>query len=158
MDESMDDLKRRFFEIADRFRRSRLDAEMPDGATTMEARALMALRSMQGEGVDVRSSALACAVHTSPSAISQTLRSLEGKGWVERRRSAGDSRAVQVELTELGAAVEARCRKKRAERMDAIFERIGEHDLRVMVDALERVVEAERKNPDEEGGDRPCAC
>lgn len=150
----MEELKKRFFEVADRFRRSRLDAEMPDGATMVEARALMAIRKMRENGVDVRSSALAGEVRTSPSAISQTLRTLESKGWVERSRSTGDSRAVQIELTESGASVERRCRERRNERMNAVFERIGEKDLRVMVAALERVVEMESGFSSEEGGGR----
>lgn len=152
MEDSMEDLKRRFFEVADRFKRSRLDAEMPDGATVVEARALMAIRNMQTSDVDVRSSALAGAIHTSPSSISQTLRSLERKGWIERRRDADDSRAVRIGLTEVGASVEARCRTLRARRMDAIFERIGEEDLRVMVAALERVVEMGDDIDSREGG------
>lgn len=157
MDDSFDALKARFVEVGERFRQGRFDAPLPEGVTTAEARALRCLRRLEEKGSPARPGLVAGALRTSPSAFSQTLRSLEAKGWVERRRAPGeDSRAVQVVLTEAGQRIEEVCRKKREERLDAILRCIGPEDLAVMTSALERVVEMEESLRTKDG-EGPCA-
>lgn len=51
---------------------------------------------------------LAERMHMTPSALSQTLKLLEEKGYVERHRVSDDFRAVSLELTERGAEIARR--------------------------------------------------
>ncbi len=88
----------------------RLEAEGHDPPSAGSARALRAL----ADGVE-RPRALATWMNVTPQAAGQAVDRLERRGWVQRRTSAGDRRAVTLALTPAGermlAAVE-RCERE----------------------------------------------
>ena len=73
---------------------------------------------------EARPSLLAKYSHVSPSAVSQTLKTLEGKGLVARVRSANDSRSVVI-----------------ASYFDEMFEVIGVDDMQTLMRIMRRVLD-----------------
>ena len=96
MDDTAAGLRRRLFDAAARMRKQRREPPAPKGITPAEMYAIMAVSRLEGEGRKVRSGDIAKCGQATPSAVSQTLKSLEEKGLITRQRDKGDSRAVTV--------------------------------------------------------------
>lgn len=90
---------------------------------------------------EARPSLLAKYSHVSPSAVSQTLKTLEGKGLVARVRSANDSRSVVIELTEEGRALIEELQSIRSSYFDEMFEVIGVDDMQTLMRIMRRVLD-----------------
>lgn len=90
---------------------------------------------------ETRPSLLAKYSHVSPSAVSQTLKTLEGKGLVARVRSANDSRSVVIELTEEGRALIEELQSIRSSYFDEMFEVIGVDDMQTLMRIMRRVLD-----------------
>lgn len=90
---------------------------------------------------EARPSLLAKYSHVSPSAVSQTLKTLEGKGLVARVRSANDSRSVVIELTEEGRALIEELQSIRSSYFDEMFEAIGVDDMQTLMRIMRRVLD-----------------
>ena len=104
MTDSFAEMKRELYELMQRSRRGNFAPPLPEGVTPSEARTIMMVAGLRCEGEDVRPGRVAEMTHTTPSALSQTFKTLEEKGLIERRRASGDYRAVTVSLTEEGSA------------------------------------------------------
>lgn len=76
-----------------------------------------------------------------PTAVSQTLKSLEEKGLITRQRDKGDSRAVTVHLTEDGRAFSARGRELHEQMIDEVLTYLGPEDAEHLVRIVERLVD-----------------
>lgn len=109
MGESLEALRNEMFETMQRMRQRRSTPPLPPGITRGEINALMMLSMMEAHGEVVRPGMLAACSHATPGAVSQTLKSLEEKGLIVRRRGEGDSRSVTISLT-----VRATSSKKKA--------------------------------------------
>ena len=111
MGESLEALRNEMFETMQRMRQRRSTPPLPPGITRGEINALMMLSIMEARGEVVRPGMLAACSHATPAlarALSQTLKSLEEKGLIVRRRGEGDSRSVTISLTDAGHEFEKR--------------------------------------------------
>ena len=141
MDDTAAGLRRRLFDAAARMRKQRQEPAAPKGVTPAEMYAIMAVSRLEGEGRSVRSGDIAKCGHATPSAVSQTLKSLEEKGLITRQRDKGDSRAVTVHLTEEGRAFSARGRELHEQMIDEVLTYLGPEDAEQFVRIVERLAD-----------------
>lgn len=141
MDDTAAGLRRRLFDAAARMRKQRQEPPTPKGITPAEMYAIMAVSRLEGEGRKVRSGDIAKCGQATPSAVSQTLKSLEEKGLITRQRDKGDSRAVTVHLTENGRAFSARGRELHEQMIDEVLTYLGPEDAEHLVRIVERLVD-----------------
>lgn len=141
MDDTAAGLRRRLFDAAARMRKQRKEPPAPEGVTPAEMYAIMAVSRLEGEGRKVRSGDIAKCGQATPSAVSQTLKSLEEKGLITRQRDKGDSRAVTVHLTEDGRAFSARGRELHEQMIDKVLTYLGPEDAEHLVRIVERLVD-----------------
>ena len=141
MNDTAAGLRRRLFDAAARMRKQRLEPPAPKGVTPAEMYAIMAVSRLEGEGRKVRSGDIAECGHATPSAVSQTLKSLEEKGLITRQRDKGDSRAVTVHLTEGGRAFSARGRELHEQMIDGVLTYLGPEDAEHLVRIVERLAD-----------------
>ena len=128
MDDTAAGLRRRLFDAAARMRKQRQEPPAPKGITPAEMYAIMAVSRLEGEGRKVRPGDIAKCGQATPSAVSQTLKSLEEKGLITRQRDKGDSRAVTVHLTKEGRAFNARGRELHEQMIDGVLTYLGPED------------------------------
>ena len=122
---------------------------------------------MEARGEVVRPGMLAACTHATPGAVSQTLKSLEEKGLIVRKRSEGDSRSVTISLTDAGHEFENEGRRLHDERFMHMLEFLGEDDAREFVRIVNRMLEFEESHPwkcadgaareERHGSERACA-
>ena len=141
MDDTAAGLRRRLFDAAARMRKQRQEPPAPKGITPAEMHAIMAVSRLEGEGRKVRSGDIAKCGQATPSAVSQTLKSLEEKGLIMRQRDKGDSRAVTVHLTEGGRAFSARGRELHEQMIDEVLTYLGSEDAEHLVRIVERLAD-----------------
>ncbi len=141
------ELRRELFDLADRMRRRRVAPPLPEGMTPVEARTVMKLGFMEREGATPRPGDVAKICHLSPSAISQTLKSLEAKGLIVRGRDGDDCRAVSIKLTDAGRAMNEAGRRMHDARLDDLIAFLGEDDARELIRIVRRVFEFEEACP-----------
>lgn len=113
----------------------------PKNLSKPEMHALMCIWIARTHHKEARPTALAKYSHVSPSAVSQTLKTLEEKALVKRVRSEKDSRSVVIELTEEGRALveEAQCVRSRY--FNEMFEAIGVDDIQTLMRIMRRVLD-----------------
>ncbi|WP_302886626.1 MarR family winged helix-turn-helix transcriptional regulator [uncultured Slackia sp.] len=164
MSESLEALRNEMFETMQRMRQRRSTPPLPPGITRGEINALMMLSMMEAHGDAVRPGMLAACSHATPGAVSQTLKSLEEKGLIVRRRGEGDSRSVTISLTDAGHEFEKEGRRLHDERFMHMLEFLGEDDAREFVRIVNRMLEFEESHPWKRasggmccGGERACA-
>lgn len=141
MDDTAAGLRRRLFDAAARMRKQRQEPPMPKGITPAEMYAIMAVSRLEGEGKRVRPGDIAKCGQATPSAVSQTLKSLEEKGLITRQRDKGDSRAVTVHLTEGGRAFSARGRELHERMINEVLTFLGPEDAEHFVRIVERLAD-----------------
>ena len=164
MSESLEALRNEMFETMQRMRQRRSTPPLPPGITRGEINALMMLSIIEAHGEVVRPGMLAACSHATPGAVSQTLKSLEEKGLIVRRRGEGDSRSVTISLTNAGREFEKEGRRLHDERFMHMLEFLGEDDAREFVRIVNRMLEFEESHPWKRasggmrcGGERACA-
>lgn len=141
MDDTAAGLRRRLFDAAARMRKQRQEPPAPKGITAAEMYAIMAVSRLEGEGRKVRPGDIAKCGQATPSAVSQTLKSLEEKGLITRQRDKGDSRAVTVHLTKEGRAFSARGRELHEQMIDGVLTYLGPEDAEHLVRIVERLAD-----------------
>ena len=141
MDDTPAELRRRLFDAAARMRKQRQEPPAPKGITPAEMYAIMAVSRLEGEGRKVRPGDIAKCGQATPSAVSQTLKSLEEKGLITRQRDKGDSRAVTVHLTKEGRAFSARGRELHERMIDGVLTYLGPEDAEHLVRIVERLAD-----------------
>ena len=80
-------------------------------------------------------------MHTTPSALSQILKSLEEKGLLVRHRTRDDFRAVALELTDAGSAVAQETERLHVEHAKAVIAYVGEEDFAHLLRTVDRILE-----------------
>lgn len=113
----------------------------PGNLSKPEMHTLMYVWIAYQHNKEARPSSLAKYSHVSPSAVSQTLKTLEGKGLVARVRSVNDSRSVVIELTEEGRALIEEVQSIRSSYFDEMFEAIGVDDMQTLMRIMRRVLD-----------------
>lgn len=147
MDDAIRELRQELFDVADRMRRQRVAPPVPEGLTPVEARTVMKLGFMEASGEPPRPGDVARVCHLSPSAISQTLKSLEAKGLIVRGRSGSDCRVVSIELTDAGRAMNEAGRRLHDARLDDLIAFLGVDDARELIRIMGRMFEFEETCP-----------
>lgn len=113
----------------------------PGNLSKPEMHTLMCVWIAYRHNKEARPSSLAKYSHVSPSAVSQTLKTLEVKGLVARVRSVNDSRSVVIELTEEGRALIEEVQSIRSSYFDEMFEAIGVDDMQTLMRIMRRVLD-----------------
>lgn len=167
MSESLEALRNEMFETMQRMRQRRSTPPLPPGITRGEINALMMLSMMEARDEIARPGMLAACSHATPGAVSQTLKSLEEKGLIVRKRGEGDSRSVTISLTDAGHEFEKEGRRLHDERFIHMLEFLGEDDAREFVRIVNRMLEFEESHPwkradeasreEQHGSERACA-
>lgn len=111
-----------------------------DGLTRGEARMLHMLHVADGGEEPVRPGPLSAQMRTTPSAVSQMIKDLEGKGLVVRERGGGDFRSVTLALTEEGRRLAEGVDEAYTAFARGLFEEIGYDDMRSFLATLGRIV------------------
>ena len=167
MTDSFADTKRELYETMQRIRHDRFAMPTPDGVTPAEARAMLAICRLEERDGPIRPGRVAEIAQTTPSALSQTFKSLEEKGLIERSRAADDYRAVTVRLTEEGGRFAAQCKRAHNDLLDQVMAYLGEEDVAHLVRILKKTIdfrdlhlvgaEGLAYGESGKGGDAPCA-
>lgn len=147
MDDSIQELRQELFSAVVRMRRANTHPPVPVGVTPAEGQAMIAIARLEQQGASVRSGEVAKCSHSTPSAMSQVLKSLEEKGFITRQRSAGDCRGVTVHLTERGWKLETRHRRMHDRRLDEALAYLGQDDAREFVRIVKRLSEFNATHP-----------
>lgn len=147
MDDSIQELRQELFSAVVRMRRASTHPPVPVGVTPAEGQAMIAIARLEQQGASVRSGEVAKCSHSTPSAMSQVLKSLEEKGFITRQRSAGDCRGVTVHLTEQGWELETRHRRMRDRRLNEALAYLGQDDAREFVRIVKRLSEFNATHP-----------
>ena len=113
----------------------------PGNLSKPEMHTLMCVWIAYRHNKEARPSSLAKYSHVSPSAVSQTLKTLEVKGLVARVRPVNDSRSVVIELTEEGRALIEEVQSIRSSYFDEMFEAIGVDDMQTLMRIMRRVLD-----------------
>lgn len=142
MADTFESIQERFVRLMHRLRRFRPPVpEMPEKLTPAEARVLYVLGGCARRIDTVRPGPLAARLSTTPSALSQILGDLEGKGLIMRSRGEGDSRRVAVSLTCEGERVLA-CVEEELERFARnLVSEIGPDEMSRFLTTFERIAD-----------------
>lgn len=116
-----------------------------DGTPALPPAQSAALRMLSGVREGMRASAIAARLGVSAASLSDTLKALEARGWIERRPDPGDGRAMVVRLTRGG--------KRLAEKLHSplhgigsLLEALDEADLGALLRSTQLLVhEAQRQ-------------
>ena len=104
-----------------------------------EAHALMELAREDGPLVQKE---LAARIRLEKSTVSRLVGLLEGRGWVERRRSPTDGRAFEVSLTTAGGKAAAEIAGARRAKFARVLEAIPEGERASVLDAMRTLEKA----------------
>lgn len=80
------------------------------------------------------------------STVSRLVGHLEDRGWVDRRRSELDGRALQLSLTSDGRRIAAQVAAARARKMALVLGAVPENQREAVIKALDTLVEAMRES------------
>lgn len=120
----------------------------PAGLTDAEANVLHGIDAAARHGCEPRPGAIGRFAHVRPSALSQTLGSLEQKGLITRERDGSDLRSVVVRLTEAGRAKNVELTARLNEHWTRLFDYLGERDVDELLRILGRVVAFQEREAD----------
>lgn len=90
---------------------------------------------------EVKVSMVTDRMHVNSTAVSRSLKSLEEKGYIERRVGRKDRRITYVSLTEEGRRVLKEATKKLDDFTDAVFKKFGEENIESLMYHLDRLYE-----------------
>ncbi|MDO4182689.1 MAG: MarR family winged helix-turn-helix transcriptional regulator [Coriobacteriia bacterium] len=142
MDQELNDAYAELLQLTHQLHRLRpSDQDLPTGITAMEMFTLHAIHHALQQADEVRPGMVARRMHTTNSALSQTLGALEKKGLIVRNRSASDSRAVALGLTAQGQRIMDEAREYRRRDAANLAAYIGLEDLQHVCRTLKRVLE-----------------
>lgn len=139
--------KQGLLEIMRRFRKGAYVPFLtPEGLTFTESRVVVGIYTAREEGEPiVQPRFLAERMHMTPSALSQTLKLLEEKGYVERHRVSDDFRAVSLELTERGYEIAQKADEMCEQHLTEMVEYVGIEDIDHMVATLHKILDFHEK-------------
>lgn len=114
----------------------------PEGLTFSESRVVVGIYTARLEGEQtIQPRFLAERMHMTPSALSQTLKLLEEKGYVERHRVSDDFRAVSLELTDRGEEIAREADAMREQHLSELVDYVGVDDIDHLIATLHKVLD-----------------
>lgn len=102
------------------------------------------LHYLSHKGTEVLPSELSTAMEASTARVAMALKSMEGKGLIERRADSSDRRKVKVSITEYGSRLIKDQHEDMARKMEKILSELGEKDAREFIRIVERITEISR--------------
>jgi len=135
-DAALETLERLSLRLVWQLRLDQQRAFEPLGISPMQAFALMSLR----EGIEQPSS-LAFVMDVSPSAVSQLLAGLEGRGWVRRELDRKNRRRVRVLLTAEGRAFLERLHQSWREVSRERYSRLSPKEIEMLCESYRKLLE-----------------
>lgn len=139
-DDRYADKKAQMVSLALRLRNARPVFAMPEGITEAEANVMHAIEVAMLQGSAPRPGSIARFAHVTPSALSQTLGSLEQKGLIARERGDGDMRSVVVRMTDAGLAKMAQLKARANDYWTALLDYLGARDVEDLIRIAGRIV------------------
>ena len=115
-----------------------------DGTPALPPAHSAVLRMLEGARAGLRAGAVAARLGVSPASVSDTLATLESKGWIERRPDPADGRATRVRLSRSGRRLAERLRSP-LHGIGALLEALGEADLGALLRATQLLVHEAQK-------------
>lgn len=92
--------------------------------------------------------------HMNPASVTSALNTMEASGFIERRPTKTDKRAVMVSLTDLGRKKHEKLREIQDEMEKRCFAEFTPEQKACFVEALERIISTLKKQEEIEGKDR----
>ena len=100
------------------------------------------LEASSGDNYEgIKPSELAELTGSSISAASKQIKTVEEKGYIERRYSKNDKRVVYITLTDKGRNILSQAKKERDKKIAAIIEAIGEEKMSTFLDIGEEILQ-----------------
>lgn len=144
----MNENARKLFKTFDQFKKLNMASLMPD-LSVSENMTLHAIervnRECEQRNEKAKVSMLACDIHTNPTQVSRTLKSLEERGLIERTVNKQDRRITYVQLTEDGKKKHEESSRIIDEFTDAVFSQIEEKDMERLIEYLNQMYEVASK-------------
>lgn len=145
---SYDELRVELYELMDRLKKERyIPAETLCGLTFCEMQVLRWVYMANQRNEDAKPSDMARHFRITPSAVSQSIKKLESRGYVARTRSDADSRVVRLALTDDGLDVAERIQEKHIAFMNDLFEYVGVDNIEQLTKTLRLMLEFLEQNP-----------
>lgn len=140
MSHTSEETKRELYLLLRRFKKEKFHPHIYlTDVTPAEINVIITIFFAKKESDDpVQPRMIAAHLHQSPSALSQILKAVEEKGFIERHRSREDSRAITLELTEKGIDLASQFSQKQDAFLDELIERLGEKDVEDMIRILRK--------------------
>jgi len=141
-----DEMKQRVLAIVRRFKQEHyLPLIALAGVTPSETHAIIAIDMGRKAGIQpVQPHVIAKGLHQTPSAVSQTLKGLEEKGYLRRGRVSDDSRAVSLELTDSGRLLVQEANRMLEGQLADLLDYLGREDAEHLLDTLEKILDFQR--------------
>jgi len=141
-----DEMKQRVFALMRRFKQEHyLPLITLDGVTQSEIQGIIAIDMSRKAGIHpVQPHIIAKGLHQTPSAVSQTLKNLEEKGYLVRKRESDDSRAVSLELTSAGVSVAQEVNARLEGQLGDLLDYLGQEDANHLLDTLEKILDYQK--------------
>ncbi|HRN61745.1 MAG TPA: MarR family transcriptional regulator [Luteimonas sp.] len=115
-----------------------------DGTPALPPAHSAVLRMLDGAAPGMRAKAIAARLGVTPASVSDTLATLEAKGWIERRPDPDDGRAALVRLTRAGRRLAGRLRSP-LHGIGALMSALDEADLAGLLRATQLLVHEAQK-------------
>ncbi|TWT20234.1 MarR family transcriptional regulator [Luteimonas marina] len=115
-----------------------------DGVPALPPAHSAVLRMLEGARPGMRAKAIAARLGVTPASVSDTLATLETRGWIERRPDPDDGRAALVRLTRAGRRLAERLRSP-LHGIGALLEGLDEPDLAALLRATQLLVHEAQK-------------
>ncbi len=148
MTSEQDRLEMAFLICLRKLRRSNVST-MYDSLSTAEFFTLVAARALKYEQSDVRVSALAERLDSSPQAISKMLRNLEVKGYIRRETDPSNRRNTFVRITEEGDTLLQEAQSSIHQFAQLVTEKMGEEDMACFIRLGEKCSQVMHEAADE---------
>ena len=122
----------------------RAQSRRGDGTPALPPAHSAVLKMLDGAGAGMRAKAIAGRLSVTPASVSDTLATLEARGWIERRPDPDDGRAALVRLTRAGRRLAERLRSP-LHGIGALLEALDEADLGALLRATQLLVHEAQK-------------
>ncbi len=123
------------------FRQAAWHERMVAGCTPSEIRVLFCIkRAMKPDASQLKVSEISKLLHVTPPTVTQTIKSLEASGLVERTSDPSDRRVVGITLTKKGDLVVVQAADTFASSLHGLMEYLGEEQSNQLAELLTKVV------------------
>jgi DNA-binding MarR family transcriptional regulator len=127
----------RFFSVIGEMRRYLMHAKPFSGITHSEMTILHMIDMRERKGERASTTWLSERLHLSKSSISQTLNSMEAKGWIRRSIDPSNRRKTSIDTTEEGRRMMQEVYNEVVENIGRVLERMGQENAERFLDLIE---------------------